>query len=452
MLALKRPHLVAVGCMVAFCVALGVLPAHAAPPQNGSVRSQVFGLTIVDQSPTIPSDLQSAYSLAFNIATEHPDDYGFPTVDNGMIRLPAVSSRAVTIATDRSRAAAERLADEARFRPKEGDTRGTLGPPPAVEDLERITVVPTRGSMSLEQLWVINDAVFELNEDPRFTDAGITASGIDGDGQVILTVDRLIENLATELLDAYGPDTVVIAIEPDTSAELTSRQSDTSPYYGGAMIMTPSGVGCTSGFAWASGTTSMLVTAGHCSPNGGTYKAPNGAVVGTVLYGNHRNWNSTTGSTYITGQSVYRGDLALITVPTPASSHGRIYTGNSTSNSSGAVTTMSGWSAVGEVVRTGGRTTGELIGWKVDQVYFNMKYDEGTTLRNGTRAYRAFNAPGLELGDSGGPVYSIRPDGTVAAKGIISGRGSNWLCDKRYAFFTDIKHVYDGMPGLLALG
>jgi hypothetical protein len=50
-------------------------------------------------------------------------------------------------------------------------------------------------------------------------------------------------------------------------------------------------------------------------------------------------------------------------------------------------------------------------------------------------------------GDSGGPVYRKRSDGTVYAVGIYSGSSPIVIgCD---AFFTDIWDAYYGLPGTL---
>ena len=173
--------------------------------------------------------------------------------------------------------------------------------------------------------------------------------------------------------------------------------------------------------------------------------------MGTVSVGSRENWVRGTGTEYLAGQNVYRGDLALISMSSGASSTYRMYTGGTSSNSSALVKEM--WSrspVAGDQFCTGGAYGGEVCGWKVDQVNVTVKYSTGETLRNGTRGSRSRIGGGVVQGDSGGPVYTVRTDGGIAAKGIISGAGSDVLSNLMW--FTDIWQAYWGLPGYLYTG
>ncbi|MDR1806826.1 MAG: S1 family peptidase [Propionibacteriaceae bacterium] len=103
----------------------------------------------------------------------------------------------------------------------------------------------------------------------------------------------------------------------------------------------------------------------------------------------------------------------------------------------------------GDQFCTGGARSGELCGWTVDQSNVNVTYDDGTVVQKITIGTKGTSGGGVIAGDSGGPVYTVRSDGKVAAKGIISGSGSSWGAYKVY--FTDIWDAYYGLPGYLVM-
>ena len=55
-----------------------------------------------------------------------------------------------------------------------------------------------------------------------------------------------------------------------------------------------------------------MLTAAQCISTGGSASYPNYPNVGSVASGSRENWSNSTGTQYFTGQSVYRGDVALI--------------------------------------------------------------------------------------------------------------------------------------------
>jgi hypothetical protein len=111
----------------------------------------------------------------------------------------------------------------------------------------------------------------------------------------------------------------------------------------------------------------------------------------------------------------------------------------------------------GDQYCTGGSTKGEVCGWSQNWGAAGNWYYDGTgeTARrvwHGTK-HGHCTAPG----DSGGPVYTVRGDGGIAAKGIISGSsgfgGSDWYTGSLESpcenVFTDIWDAYYGLPGYL---
>lgn len=97
--------------------------------------------------------------------------------------------------------------------------------------------------------------------------------------------------------------------------------------------------------------------------------------------------------------------------------------------------------------------TGEQCGWSVSRVRFDIKYSTGEWGRNVNSGGKQGQC--LIGGDSGGPIYTVRSDGGIAAKGIISagsgGGSDNWggAFDPCYGIFTDIWEAYYGFPGVL---
>lgn len=65
------------------------------------------------------------------------------------------------------------------------------------------------------------------------------------------------------------------------------------------------------------------------------------------------------------------------------------------------------------------------------------------TVRNGIEARRIGGC--TEGGDSGGPVFTIEPDGYVIAKGITSG-GKGWgpICSLNYSDIQDARRAFGG--------
>ncbi|MGI5242995.1 trypsin-like peptidase domain-containing protein [Dactylosporangium sp. CA-139066] len=290
----------------------------------------------------------------------------------------------------------------------------------------------------------------------------ITAVTPDGaNNRLILDVDRLDDGLLDGLAARYGTELIAVRYEqPTDRGRLQARENDTSGglgFYGGANLQgTNTGSGCTSGFSWYSGTTNYMLTAGHCFHSGGGAWTP-AENMGFVTPGSRENWLSGTGTQFFTGQSTYYGDLALVELSNGRHSAGKIYSGGQNSTSSRTVAEM--WSrspARGDQFCSGGRLSGEQCGWVVQQTGFDYRLSTGEWVRTTTAAYKYSGTCSIP-GDSGGPVYTIRGDGAVAAKGIwswggggVNGSGTSLIpCS---GGFTDIWFAYYGLPGFLRTG
>ncbi|MDR1806827.1 MAG: S1 family peptidase [Propionibacteriaceae bacterium] len=325
---MRRPILLSLACAtLAAAAVLSTTTAVAAPAGNPSA----YGLTIVKESAVVPPHLVEAFGFARSVAMARPDDFGFPQVVDDTVVLPAVSDAAVNLATARPQTVREQLEQYARPQLKDGDTMTQLSVPDFSAIWGRVTLVASAEGLTAGQVLKINDAVFDLRNDATLPQTDIVSTGIDASGRVVLTVREMTAPLAGKVIEEFGVEVVVVNVDANFTALPADRASDTSPYYGGARITTPSGGGCTSGFAWTY-SNPMMLTAGHCSPNGGTYTSPSGKVMGTVTSGSRENWDAGVGTVYFSGQTVHRGDLALISLASGVSSSGRIFTGLSQSS------------------------------------------------------------------------------------------------------------------------
>lgn len=300
----------------------------------------------------------------------------------------------------------------------------------------------------------IKHDVTDLAQQPALADADIWQAEVDrSTGRVIVRMSRLTNAAADAIVAAYGTEDVAVIEEPNPEAtDQFGRLSDSSSFWGGARIGVPSG-SCTDAFSWnISSTVSGMLTAGHCIPNGGSVSTPTGWM-GTVASGSRENYSST-GTVYLTGQSTYRGDMALIQVNSDKSSSPFIYRGGYDGTSSGRVTgMMSARSKSGDKYCTGGSYSGEICGWTVDAAGVDRKISDKWK-RN---IVVSKNRQGwcTRPGDSGGSVYIVNSSGTIQAKGINNsggGGGSDYYggaLDPCHQQFTDIWDAYYGFPGTI---
>ncbi|MET9344597.1 DNRLRE domain-containing protein [Nonomuraea sp. NPDC003804] len=265
--------------------------------------------------------------------------------------------------------------------------------------------------------------------------------------------------LRKALADRYGTYNVAIWLQTEAerlglighlsgqtmgSAVAETRQSDVGKVDGGAKFFaTTENPGklkeCTTGFTMGSGTDKLVVTAGHCLPRQG----------GDTDAGPARwsNWQPGTGTVILPGQPTYYGDLGLIYADIRGTNP-KIFIGAENSTEKRYVTGRFSIPAKeNDQYCTGGFSTGQIcrwkvtdIAWKVDMKDFTTGASTGTTrwVQVGKKRGRCVIG-----GDSGGPVYTFRPDGTVVAKGITSGSNTKTerIKDVCIHTFTDFHDV-----------
>ncbi|MEV0390444.1 S1 family peptidase [Nonomuraea sp. NPDC050643] len=369
---------------------------------------------------TLPEPVAQALDEARKLAEQHPDDFGEPWVDpeTGQVVLATVT--------------------------------GTAGRLAAAQGKDVVQRQVARSRAVLER---IKDGAIGQPDIPD--GAAVRMTRIDAEhNRVIVTVNRTTDALLRALTARYGADAFAVEVDPAFNPSKSSRSDEGPHNWGGAAEMTirraPDGsvAGCSSGIpVWMPGDKSGMLTAGHCIPKGGfVFNGNDTNYMGWVSENDRENWYDGRGSTLIPGQSVFRGDLALIEIPNGTSGY-YIYRG-SVSN---AYTSIIGQLAprrtgLGDQYCSSGYKTGELCGWKVSNYGVNISYSGGEIVRNVVSGYKSGTCTGH--GDSGGPTYFVMSNGRVQVKGIHSG-GSNLdgSGDCR-EYFTDVWDALDAFPGI----
>ncbi len=360
-----------------------------------------------------------AFDAALNFALEHRGDMGYPWIDleTNTLELSAATEQGATVA----------------FGAKSNLAAAGL--------VARVTTAQA----SIAKLDGLAD------DATRLIEAGIPHADLiwmtepdQKNNRVVITVSEPNADLMKALATRYGTELIAVRVRAGGPIATSNRDFDSPAFWGGAYITTSTGKGCTTGFAWSAGVSAML-TAAHCISTGGTVSYPNYSNAGTVASGSEENWSDSNGTQYYTGQSVYRGDIALIRYSS-YSTNATIYSGAAHTGTSTAVNSKaSRWSQVGDAVCVNGVTTGGWCGM-VTIASGNAWY-----LVNGINVWARHVVQAEALGptcpthgDSGAPVYRT-VSGGVAAVGIYSGGAP--LVLECVAYFTDIWDAWYGLPG-----
>jgi hypothetical protein len=424
--------------VVAALVLLGAAPRADRGPASETMHSS--GIVVLHGVEPLPDPLPEKVAVtlgkALELSKEHPSDFTYPWPDRalGRVVLPVVTERGSLIAQE------------------------LAGGPEDVDQIDTARLAPSR-LHTRSYLDDIMDRV--IGRQPE----GVVVRSAFPDpehNRIVIELAELDEALLQRLAASWDPSAIAVRLVEDVVGGPGARHNDTSPFFGGAILVTafgPENNTCTSGFPWRSGTTHMMLTAAHCFPSGGGVATP-AQHMGSIRGGVEENWTAGVGTVLMTGETTYVGDVALVRLQTGTSSAATIYQGPARSTTTRAVREM--WSrppARGDQYCTGGAVSGELCGWAVT----SSAAGNHTYTRTGELARRVWRGQKrghcFKGGDSGGPVYTVRSDGGVAAKGICSGEtghgGSDAFAGALDApcvnIFTDIRDAYFSMPGSLAV-
>jgi hypothetical protein len=374
-------------------------------------------VTEIAQGRPATEDQAQAFSDAMAFAEEHSNDVGYPWIDpkSGDLKLSAASE-----------VGREALETEASTMPTTTKIRQVARSFGMLEGIKHeVTSLSHEGVPDA-------DLIFQSTPDHE-------------SNRIVISVSKASERLFAALSKRFGTEAIALLIDPKgAGATLGNRQTDTSPYWGGAHIVTP-GYNCSDAFSWVTSGAigNAMITAAHCIPSGGSVTIGSQSGAGTVTSASRENWDADHGTQYYTGQSTYRGDVALIQLASNRKSNPYIYRGDANSSTSSSVVSFYQRNSVsGDVFYVGGATTGETGPYTVDWTSADIIYDPPSDkwARNMTSAVRGTFDTCANHGDSGGSVFA-KVTGGVKAAGVFSG----FLVCRIY--FTDIYRSYLGLPG-----
>ncbi|GAA3664795.1 hypothetical protein GCM10022224_031230 [Nonomuraea antimicrobica] len=434
--------------------AAGRTPTVVSPAGSDGVEvftaPETWGM---DSLPTAEAQAH-ALSSAQDRVEAHPDDLAPPYLDmvSGQVLVPAATAEGRTIGSQTLAGTAflsNGLTDWTAPGEYTGDDTDEdwEGPADTTENYSFLPQSPDK-PYSVNRLEAISEEVLTLSaEQLPGADALMGTRVWPERNQVIIQASAVTPELRLALAQRYGTQAVSIWLrhnaprpKPDALA-VDSRQSDTGHVNGGSRF-TSNGLGCTTGFAWGNSTENYMITAGHCMPRNGNGISSIGILTGTAP-NLDSTWADGKGSQKLPGQPTYYGDTARLQI-LPRDRTASIFVGDANSEAKRPVGGR--WTRraiVGDAYCVGGATTGQTCNWKVSDLGWKLETDDGAITRwvhRGTRANRCTFS-----GDSGAPVFTIRSDGYVMAKGIHHGGVHNPDNTQKQTdcveFFTDIWDV-----------
>ena len=411
-------------------VTLAAGPAPTRHPSGIEIVPPLDVPAIVAQGQ-MPLPLAMAVTDAITLAESQPDNFGYPYMDRttGTLFVSAATAAG-------------------------NQTASSWTPRPQALSVRRTTRSVTRSYRALERIRheAIGPGAADL---PNGKLIWMTTAD-EEKNRVLIVIDHLDDPLLFALAGRYGTDAIAVRIQKNPGFGNISRQDDTSPFWGGARIDIPaSNQQCTSNFGFILNGYYRMLTAGHCVSisDGGYVYSHASPVNGVGTYGmgwiyagtGFYNWGEGVGTRPLNGS--YDGDMALITLDTNRLSAPQIYTGSQYLGDETHAPVLEMWTttpASGDQYCTGGQTTGQLCGW-VTTVGNSDVTVAGGVDRNVATGQRSGCVGG---GDSGAPVYTVRPDGGIAAKGIASQANTANPCQMLY---TDIRRAANAWPGITLL-
>ncbi|GAA3646537.1 S1 family peptidase [Lentzea roselyniae] len=445
-------------CLVAATASL-VLSSPATADALGDEPTTATAVAVITQDPhendaPLTHAQRTALASAFDRAAAHPAELSVPYVANGKVvatATPNASAEALRVgrepytvptagpdlgSDDGTIEGAPVQKEEVEPNPVEEEGTATL----SVQSTTAISPNFTTVKYSVAELEAVRDEVLTLTTLPDA--ASLVSAYVDAsNNRVLVETSKASGALRAALAAKYGSDRVALYLRPDAVplVRKDDRKWDGSPFAGGSEF---SSGRCTKGFGWVHQGKSYILTAGHCTSLNETVST-NAGSMGKVTADN---WNNKKGSVKWNGQSYYSGDLATIKMPAGKASSTLVYKGGPNSDTYRVVTDKWGPSGTGDRYCVGGQVTGEMCGFKVIASHVTAKFADGEILRAAHKSYRKGKC--TVGGDSGGPIYTIRSDGTIAAKGILSGGSSN-TSGNCYDYFTDTHLAEKALAGVL---
>ena len=362
------------GVVVVAAVVAAVAAATGAPGA-ASAAPAVDGATV--------SSAQLAGLSA--VVAAKPDDFAGASVD------PATGVLTVRVVQGRDGAAQAALRSQLAVRSTAASNGArTLRLQPAGHSMRELTAVRDRVTTEAGWAALAKPVLSEWYVDvaTNTVDVGVT---------------RITPELTRAAQQRFGS---LVRLHQADRPSVQTRLIDSPPWYGGNRINLSTGGFCTSGFSVrevATGTTG-IITAGHCGVVG-TVARNNNVVVGTFVQrsnGQELDGALITGSTYsgrVFGGAVDPGTVRRVTA--------ELHPFN------------------GESLCLSGSVTGENCTGIIAAQDICVAFTDGITRCHLGRITSSNNTRLTQGGDSGGPAYQLKSDGTVWAYGLIIGGPSS---------------------------
>jgi len=283
------------------------------------------------------------------------------------------------------------------------------------------TVVTTATALYTQARLVRDAQKLTGASDPARTHIAVAGPNPDGSGLSVQVTGWSAQSAGTRraLVAGLAGDDVRLEVSAGPDPMAATRQADTPPYWGGALIQNASSE-CTSGFGVTgnNGVATYILTAAHCG--GGTFTTGAGVTMGSSI------------------ETTWTHDAQLIL--TNAGAGGYVYDGASIAGGNQFAKPVAGASAnhVGDFVCTSGAFSGAVCNIKIVALNDSFTLD-GHAMSGMVRAEQQSHVDAAGNGDSGGPAFSLTNsnaddvargtitayDGahTVSCAGVPSGNG-----------------------------
>lgn len=245
---------------------------------------------------------------------------------------------------------------------------------------------------------------------------------------VVLQGDQTLDTAALVLVEVLGSDAFSLRVADGLVQLALDRWDDPAPRWGGAGIWRDDGASCTSGLYWQNPwwpNVPQIMSAGHCGPRF------------TQWQNNAGHWGGTTWNGLDNGGTA-RIDVSSI----EPNGGGQGYFFVGPANGNGGVHVDFYYTQYQQGV-TGIRTSGAQNGERFVPPGNVTGTDMTVNLNIGGQAHHVNRADCfVVLGDSGGPVFTVTPQGGIVAAGVILGRTSDTTC-----YYTPVKAIIDQFGG-----
>lgn len=403
--------LLVVSALLAQGPQIGAAQTQLATPAEAASGNEDFGNDQSAGGADLVADLEVLEEF---VEDTDPSGYGGIWLSDGTIRIAFKTADAA-----RDREIAELVATPERLR------------------FERV-------ARSEDELLAIKEQVIAAKSELASEGVTITGAGLDtSTNRVVIGVTDATPSTEAAVHKRFEPNSVVVSEIPFAVA---SSRDDYGPPWAGGMTLTGTCSGssdcalanCSANFQTKQVINNLvfyfLLTAGHCFANGTAVLNGIGVPVGDV----NGSWfyNYTDADVEKIRIAPVAADTRIIT-KYPAT---RVVTGSR------------GSQTVGETgICKSGITTDETCGWGNAYVHhdFYVCLDASCSvqiyMRDHVVAQRS--SPGLNFGDSGGPVYRYDGTGGVTGYGIVSAQSS----DRTFMFYSFLRNALAKTGGTLCV-